>query len=95
MYICYEHSMYISRIHIWLWYKNISARSKIYYCGTIMSIRMWWGSVCLWMGDQGRDLIARIFEAALECPEDLSLSILAQRQHKSCARETGREGEGH
>ena len=34
------------------------------------------------MDGQGRDLISDIFEAAPECPEDLSLSILAWRSHK-------------
>ena len=39
-------------------------------------------SVCSWMGSQGGDLISGIFEAALKCPEDLSLSILVRRPHK-------------
>ena len=38
--------------------------------------------VCSWMGGQGGDLISGIFEAALECPEDLSLSTLKRRPHK-------------
>ena len=33
--------------------------------------------LCLWIGGQGEDLIPNIFEASPECPEDLSLSILA------------------
>ena len=40
------------------------------------------GSLCVsWMGGQ-RDLTSSIFEVALECPEDLPFSILAQRPHK-------------
>ena len=35
--------------------------------------------VCSWMGGQREDLISDIFK---ECPEDLSLSILAWRPHK-------------
>ena len=38
-------------------------------------------SVCSWMGGQRRDLISSTFEVAPKCPEDLSLSILAQRPH--------------
>ena len=34
------------------------------------------------MGDQRGYLISGIFEAALECPEDLPLSILLQRPHQ-------------
>ena len=43
------------------------------------------------MGGQGGDLISGIFEVALECPEDLSLSVLAQRPHKElCLRKLAR-----
>ena len=38
--------------------------------------------VCSYIGGQGGELISCIFEAAPECPEDLSLSILTARPHK-------------
>ena len=41
-----------------------------------------WVSLCSWMGGQRGDLISGIFEAVPGCPEDLSLTILAQRPHK-------------
>ena len=31
MYICYEHSMYVSHIRIWLWYKLFNAQHFIVY----------------------------------------------------------------
>ena len=44
----------------------------IYICGCVcVSL-----CVCSWMGGQGGNLISRIFEVALDCPEDLSLSTL-------------------
>ena len=42
-----------------------------------------YGSLCVFMDRwPRRDLISGIFEVTLECPEDLSLSILVQRPHK-------------
>ena len=46
------------------------------------------------MGDQGGDIISGIFEATPECPEDLSLSILAGRPHKElCSRKPAKPEE--
>ena len=51
-------------------------------------------SVCSWMGGQRGDLISGIFEAVPECPEDISLSILARRPHKElCPRKPARPEE--
>ena len=48
-------------------------------------------SVCSWIGGQRGDLITGIFEVALECPEDLPLSILAWRPHRElCPRKIWR-----
>ena len=51
-----------------------------------------------WMGRQVGDLISGIFEAAPECQEDLSLSILARRPYKDLCPlktcKTGSESEG-
>ena len=30
MYICYEHSMYVSHIRIWVWYKSINCITKLF-----------------------------------------------------------------
>ena len=54
-----------------------------------------WVSVCDCGWGQGGDLMSSIFEVALECPEDLSLPILAQRPVSVKTCETEREGEGH
>ena len=50
--------------------------------------------VCSWMGGQRGDLISGIFEAVLECPEDLSWSTLERRPHRElCLQKPARPGE--
>ena len=47
-----------------------------------------------WMVGQGKELISDIFEAALECPENFSLTTLVRTPHKElCPRKRARPKE--